>query len=380
MTNTAELALYLHVPFCQRRCGYCSFISYAGRESEIADYVRALATEIRSRKQPDTIVKSIYFGGGTPSLLSVSQIDELLAAIHGCYPIHGDAEITLEANPGTIDTRYLKAIRSAGVNRLSLGMQSLDDAELKFLGRIHTAAEGKQAVEQAREAGFDNLSLDFIYGIPGRYKDDWQRMLDNITGFGASHLSLYALTLEENTALAMKVQRGEVQAPDADAAASEYEMACDVLQSKGYSQYEISNWAIPGAESRHNLVYWQRRPYLGLGVAAHSLLGTKRSANTSDIDLYLAALADNRLPERTVEIINERLALAETLILGLRLNQGICVDDIEVRFGVDLYSLFATEIAELAALGLLENAGEWLKLTARGRLLGNEVFLRFLPS
>jgi oxygen-independent coproporphyrinogen-3 oxidase len=380
MTRTTELALYLHIPFCRRRCDYCSFISYAGRELETPAYVGALATEMRLRREPDTIVKSIYFGGGTPSLLSASQIYELLNVIHDHYPVHGDAEITLEANPGTINTGYLKSIRSSGVNRLSLGIQSLDDAELQFLGRIHTADEGKQSVKQSREAGFDNLSLDFIYGIPGRYKDDWQRMLDEIVRFKASHLSLYALTLEENTALAVKVKRGEVQAPDDDTAALEYEMACELLQSGGYGQYEISNWSLPGAESRHNLVYWQRQPYLGLGVAAHSLLGIERSANTSDIDLYLTALADNRLPERTVEIINDRVALAETLILGLRLNQGITADDIEMRFGVDLYCHFASEIAELTALGLLENAGEWLRLTARGRLLGNEAFLRFLPS
>jgi oxygen-independent coproporphyrinogen-3 oxidase len=194
MTRTTELALYLHIPFCRRRCDYCSFISYAGRELETPAYVGALATEMRLRREPDTIVKSIYFGGGTPSLLSASQIYELLNVIHDHYPVHGDAEITLEANPGTINTGYLKSIRSSGVNRLSLGIQSLDDAELQFLGRIHTADEGKQSVKQSREAGFDNLSLDFIYGIPGRYKDDWQRMLDEIVRFKASHLSLYSLT------------------------------------------------------------------------------------------------------------------------------------------------------------------------------------------
>jgi len=329
---------------------------------------------------PDTTVKSIYFGGGTPSLLSASQIKHLLNTIGKDYRVDDRAEITLEANPGTIDTGYLKALSSAGINRLSLGIQSLNDTELRLLGRIHTAADGLKAIEQSREAGFNNLNLDFIYGIPGRDINEWEHMLHSITDQAAPHLSLYALTLEDDTLLATKIQSGEIPAPDADNAASEYEMACKLLAEAGYQQYEISNWAKPGMESRHNLVYWQREPYLGLGAAAHSMLGQERRANTDNIAAYIKALNNGSLPEATVEIIDEKLALAETIILGLRLNRGISADDIQSLFKVDLYQRFAAQIADLTAFGLLEREGMRLKLTPRGRLLGNEVFWRFLPD
>jgi oxygen-independent coproporphyrinogen-3 oxidase len=376
----ADLALYLHIPYCRHRCNYCSFVSSSGRELEIPLYVQALATEIHLKRMPDATVKSIYFGGGTPSLLPASQIKQLLNTIGKDYRIDDRAEITLEANPGTIDTDYLKALSSAGINRLSLGIQSLDDTELRLLGRIHTAADGLKAIEQSREAGFNNLNLDFIYGIPGRDINEWEHMLHSITDQAAPHLSLYALTLEDDTLLATKIQSGEIPAPDADNAASEYEMACKLLAEAGYQQYEISNWAKPGMESRHNLVYWQRQPYLGLGAAAHSMLGSERRANTSNIERYINALNNGCPPEETVEVIDEKLALAETIILGLRLNRGISADDIQSLFKVDLYQRFATEIADLTAFGLLEREGARLKLTPRGRLLGNEVFWRFLPD
>jgi oxygen-independent coproporphyrinogen-3 oxidase len=278
-----------------------------------------------------------------------------------------------------VDGAYLKAIKDAGVNRLSLGVQSMDEEELKLLGRLHSVAEAKAAVAQAREAGFDNLSLDFIYGIHGRELSAWGGMLDEIIKLGAEHLSLYALTLEEETPMGRAVARGEMAAPDPDQAANEYELAEELLEISGYMQYEISNWARPGHESRHNLAYWQGVPYLGVGVAAHSFLDGKRVANTESLDDYLVALGKGRLPAGTSEVIDCKTGLSEAIIVGLRLNEGISVNDIEERFKVNLGSLFGPEIVELEELGLLQEAGGRLRLTARGRLLGNEVFLRFLP-
>ncbi len=378
MSSVTALSIYVHVPFCRRRCAYCSFVSYAKRETDIPDYARALIEETKLRRIEDSEVKTIYFGDGTPSLLPVEILSRILLTIDEYYKPDDRAEITLEANPGTVSLEYLKAIRSLGINRLSLGVQSLDAAELKLLGRIHTASEARASIREAKEAGFTNLSLDFIYGIPSRSLDTWRKMLGEIVSLGARHLSLYGLTLEEGTPLHERVKNGEIQSPDPDAAASEYELAEEMLERAGYQQYEISNRAKPGFESRHNLAYWKRTPYLGLGVAAHSFLDHKRIANTSDLDEYLSCLANGRLPPQTAEVISEATALSEAIILGLRLNQGVSADDIKAHFSIDLYSRFANEIAELVSLGLLECLEDRIKLTPRGRLLGNEVFMRFL--
>jgi oxygen-independent coproporphyrinogen-3 oxidase len=311
-------------------------------------------------------------------LLPVRNLGNILNAIREIYPILEDAELTLEANPGTISPEYLKSILSLGINRLSLGIQSLDDSELNLLGRIHSAAEGKKALLQAREAGFNNISIDFIYGIPGRTPDKWNSVLREIVNLGAQHISLYGLTLEENTPMFERVQRGEINAPDQDTSASEYEIACDILAACGYRQYEISNWALPGYESRHNLACWQRLPYLGLGVAAHSFLDSRRIANSNDLDEYLKSLPEGKPVSHTVEVIDQPAAFSEALFLGLRLNKGVDANDINAEFSIDLYSRFAGEIEELVSLGLLEREGSRIKLTPRGRLLGNEVFIRFL--
>jgi len=375
----SQLALYLHIPFCLRRCHYCSFTSTAGRTSEIPAYVRAVINEIGLRRQPAQ-VNTIYFGGGTPSLLEHLQVADILAAIRTNFTVAKGAEITLEANPGTVNREYLRLLRLQGINRLSLGVQSLDEDELKLLGRAHSAEEGTNAVRQARAEGFTNLSLDFIYGVPGRSIKAWREMLGGIVNLGAEHLSLYALSIEEGTALAEAVESGLITPPDQDAVAGEYDLACEVLARAGYVQYEISNWARPGYESRHNMTYWTGGEYLGLGYGAHSYLNGVRSTGEGGLDEYLAALGAGRLTELTAEKLSPRAALGEALMLGLRLNAGVGADDIRARFGIDLQGYFQGEIAELTALGLLEAAEGRLRLTPRGRLLGNEVFLRFLPA
>ena len=374
-----DLALYFHIPFCRRRCCYCSFASTAGREADIPNYIQAIINEIGLRRRRQTQVKTIYFGGGTPSLLTIPQVKKILAAVRENYAVAKNAEITLEANPGTIDDNYLHLLREGGVNRLSIGMQSLDDAELKFLERVHTVAEAIESIGGARRAGFTNLSLDFIYGVPGRKNGQWSAMLKNIIDLKAEHLSLYALSLEEGTALAGAAERGEVAIPDPDTTAQEYELACILLEQAGYRQYEISNWARPGYKSRHNLTYWTGGDYIGLGWGAHSFLGGARYTGTDDLDGYLETLGARRLNEQRAEKLEPAVALGEAMMLGLRLNVGVGMDDIKARFKIDLQEHFRAEIAELAALGLVEWQEGRLKLTLRGRLLGNEVFIRFLP-
>ena len=370
-------AVYIHLPFCRRKCGYCSFVSCAGRERDIPAYVDALCREIAARGS-GAAVPSVFFGGGTPSLLSVAQVARILGTVRRhCAPA-GDAEISLEANPATIDEAQLAGLREAGVGRLSIGVQRFDDGELAFLGRLHTAEEAREAVAAARRAGFDNLNLDLIYGLPGDSLDSWRRSLETAVDLGPEHLSLYALTLEPDTPLGRAVEAGEIAAPDPDVAADQYERAEDVLAAAGYGHYEISNWARPGRACRHNLVYWDNGNYLGFGVAAHSSVDGRRFANTGDLDEYLAAggLAPLALDER----LDETVRRAETVILGLRQGRGIHLAEMSRRLGVDLTEEYRGQFGDMTAAGLLEQVAGRLRLTRRGRLLGNEVFWRLLPE
>ena len=375
-----DIALYIHFPFCRRRCSYCSFVSYQGRESDIPEYVKALKKELVLRAAGQR-VSSIYFGGGTPSLLSPEQIHELLSVIPSHFTVDEASEVTLEANPGTVDEPYLADIMKLGINRLSLGVQSLDDGELALLDRIHTASEAGDAVRLARNAGFTNLSLDLIYGLPGQTLSSWHRTLDELIGLSPEHISLYPLTLETDAPMRLAIQRAEVPPIDPDLTADQYELAQDTLAAHGYHHYEISNWAKGGYECRHNLVYWHNLPYLGIGIAAHSYIHGHRLANTTDLDSYLNAFSSNLPPAWELdEEIGPELQLSETVILGLRLSEGVCLEGIRSRFGIDLLKHYSQQVDETAALGLLEYSGQRIRLTRRGRLLGNEVFWRFLPG
>ena len=377
---TNEIALYAHFPFCQSRCHYCSFVSFAGREADIPAYVNALEEELTQRAKGEHL-SSIFLGGGTPSLLSADQLGRILAKVRTLFSVGKAAEISLEANPGTVDERYLAAARQFGINRLSLGVQSLDDIILVRLGRTHTAAQAHQAVRFARNSGFTNLSLDLIYGIPGQSLTDWQGMLKEAVRLDPEHLSLYPLSLEDDVPLSRAIRSGELPAVDLDCTAEQYEAAEDYLASEGYRHYEISNWARDGVECRHNMVYWRCTSYLGIGVASHSYIDGHRQANTHDLDAYLRMFQLGELyrPEADEEITPE-IELWEAIAMGLRLSQGIEFANIRDRFGVDLISRYGQEIDELLHLGLLETDGQGLRLTQRGRLLGNEVFWRFLPQ
>ena len=376
-----DISLYIHVPFCRRKCPYCSFVSYDYREADIPLYLSALKNEL-IRRAGGECIRSIYFGGGTPSLLPAEHIGDLLSAISSLFTVDEAAEITIEANPGTVNEAYLTSIRKLGANRLSLGVQSMNDRELALLGRIHTAAEAREAVRFARSSGFDNLSLDLIYGLPGQTLADWQHSLDEAIAMGPEHLSLYALTLEADTLMWRAAKEGSLPDIDPDLSADQYELAEDSLAAQGYGHYEISNWARPGHECRHNLTYWRNLPYLGVGVAAHSCLDGHRMANTGSLDKYMADFSGKLsplLPELDEEIGPE-LALAETVILRLRLSEGVYADDIRHRFGIDILTHYGRQVEEMVVAGLMERTDGNIKLTRRGRLLSNEVFWRFLPG
>ncbi|MDD5092942.1 MAG: radical SAM family heme chaperone HemW [Dehalococcoidia bacterium] len=373
-------ALYIHLPFCQSRCSYCSFVSFAGRNADIPAYVDAVEEELSQRARGERL-GSIFFGGGTPSLLSPDLLGRIMARIRALFHVEGSAEITLEANPGTVDEDHLRALRKLSVNRLSLGVQSLDDETLVRLGRIHSAAQAIESVQFARKAGFTNVSLDLIYGVPGQPLGRWMDVLKESVRLGPEHLSLYPLTLEGDVPLTRAIQKGELPPTNPDHAAEQYEAAQDYLASEGYVHYEISNWAREGAECRHNMVYWRCMSYLGIGVAAHSYLDGHRFANTNDLDAYLKVfrLGERYRPE-TDEEITPAIGIWEAIAMGLRLSEGVRFDDMRERFGVDVLSRFGRQIEETVDSGLLEISDDGFRLTRRGRLLGNEVFWRFLPE
>jgi oxygen-independent coproporphyrinogen-3 oxidase len=402
--------LYLHIPFCHRRCSYCDFNTYANMEDRIEAYVDALCREIAARAEgwgraapgrPDELrtlaqplaradlLPTVFFGGGTPSLLSLGQLERILRAADALVPL-GGAEVTLEANPGTVLGRdYLRGLRDLGVNRISMGVQSLHDPTLRVLGRIHTAAEAQASFADARAAGFRRINLDFIFGLPGQTLEQWDATLREIAAWGADHFSLYSLILEPSTPLHAQVTAGRVSVPDDDAAGEMYELAMERLPEAGLVQYEISNWAtgagepggtprVPRQACHHNLAYWLNADYLACGAGAHGHAAAQRYADVLGIDAYIAEVRAGRLPTAETTLLSQRDICAETMMMGLRLNVGVGFAHFRERCGVGLEQVYAAELAELAELGLLERDALAVRLTPRGRLLGNQVFERFL--
>ncbi len=383
------LSLYLHIPFCRQKCTYCDFNTYAGLEDSYSIFTDALCREIRlmgaHRNRP--AVKTIFIGGGTPTVLTIAQLGAILQACFDAFAVQTDAEITSEANPGTVDEAYLRALLGLGVNRLSFGAQSFNPAVLTMLGRLHSAGEIGETVTSARRAGAQNLNLDLIYGLPNQTLKLWQDTLQQAIALEPDHLSLYSLTLERGTALRAQVVRGELPPPDGDLAADMYETADALLTAAGYRQYEISNWAKPGFACAHNLTYWRNQPYLGMGAGAHSFSAGKRWWNVRPVPRYVEMVSavgesHHAHPAQVgFEPIGRRLEMGETMMLGLRLiEEGVSLASFEARFGVSVGEVFGSTVEKLKALGLLEQDGQRLKLTPAARLVGNQVFAEFLPD
>jgi oxygen-independent coproporphyrinogen-3 oxidase len=391
------LSLYIHIPFCSLKCSYCDFNSYANLEHLVPDFTRALCQEMRlwSPAMAGRPVPTVFFGGGTPSLMPLGELEAIFAAMRENFALDPDAEVTIEANPGTVDLDYLRGLVALGANRLSFGVQSFHDDELIALDRIHTAAEAKQGYAWAREAGFRRVNLDLIYGLPEQPLERWQETLEQAIALAPDHLSLYALTVEEGTKLAYDIDHGRVPEPDSDMQATMYEWSQRRLAGAGYVQYEISNWARPGEECRHNLVYWRNGDWLGLGPGAHSHLDGARFADVYSPKQYISLVGEagrrelpggarqliRALPQVTfVDETSRELQMADTVILALRLNEGLDVAAFEARFGATLEAAYGQQIAELTSLGLLERADGRLRLTDGGRYVANEVFVRLLPD
>jgi oxygen-independent coproporphyrinogen-3 oxidase len=390
-------SLYFHIPFCRHRCAYCDFNTYAGQEKAIPAYVGALISELTGVAQlyaGRLPVHTIFFGGGTPSLLPIEEFEKLIGEINATYDLQNNYEFTIEANPGTVSDTYLKQLYNLGVNRISFGMQSALPYELRQLERQHTPEDVANAVKWAREAGFRQINLDLIYGLPDQVVESWDKTLDFALDLKPEHLSLYSLTIEEGTPLNRWVSRGLVSEPDADRAADMYELASSRLEGEGYTQYEISNWALAGDDQdilacRHNVQYWRNLPYLGFGAGAHGSANGYRTANVKGIAHYMRRCFKGRwesFPRSpandSVTFIDQATEIKETMMVGLRLVQeGVADSDFRSRFGLSLMDVYAREIRDLIGLRLLEwNEGEGsrLRLTRKGRLLGNQVFIRFI--
>ena len=381
------VSLYLHIPFCHTRCYYCDFNTYAGILPLREPYVRALLSEIalageqaRYADGSARRARTIFFGGGTPSLLTVAQVRRLLNACRAAFALDEDAEITLEANPGALTCEQLVGLREAGINRLSLGSQSFDAQLLKTLGRIHTPEEISGAVHSARAAGFTSINLDFMFGLPGQHMHHWQETLEQALALRPEHLSLYSLIIEEGTPFFDWTRDGRIIPGDEDLCADMYEYADERLQAAGYVNYEISNWALPGHQSRHNLTYWRNLPYIGMGAGAHSFFAGKRFSNERDPQRYINTLKKRRLPGVESETIEKAQEMSETAFLALRTAEGLHLPTFEERFATPFASFAGNRLQLVEEAGLLEHSGDWLRLSKRGRLLGNEVFLRLLPE
>ena len=394
----AGMALYIHVPFCQTKCPYCDFNTYQGIEELIAPYLESLTTELVlwGRVLDCPTVSTIFLGGGTPSYLPQGSIGRILVTVQGAFQVKPGAEITAEANPDDLDQGAAAALLDQGVNRLSIGVQSLDNDLLALLGRRHDARQAIDAYQAAGRAGFSNVNLDLMYGLPRQTMEQWQDTCRQLVSLRPNHISLYCLTLEEGTPLQLWVKQGKLPDPDPDLAADMYQYAEELLAKAGYHHYEISNWAMNGLDSQHNLAYWLNRPYLGVGPGAHSRLGHHRFWNISSPKTYIAQVkrwSENH-PRSFSSIdqpglqsvcqvggqehINADLAAAETMFLGLRLLDGIDLTEASAQVGTDLAAKYRPQIKELLTLDLLEWEGNRLRLTKDSYLIANQVFTRFL--
>jgi oxygen-independent coproporphyrinogen-3 oxidase len=378
--------VYLHIPFCKSRCSYCDFATDVYKRGEIVDrYVDALTSEIlaaHDEKNPpanaggsDLSIDTIYFGGGTPSLLTPLQLEKILSAVDKQFAVQPEIELTVEMNPATVTLEKLKDYRSLGVNRASFGVQTFDDTELKRLARGHNAEDARMTFRLLRDAGFENISFDLIAGLPRQTLADWERNLDEALTLQPEHLSLYLLEIHDGTPLATQVRDGRQPMPDEDLAAEMYELMLDKVTAAGYAQYEISNFARTGFESRHNTKYWRLEPVYGFGVSAHSFDGSQRYANERDTAKYVSLIEGSG----GAEVMREQIdAASEFIFLGLRLNKGIDAAEYKTHFGIDLHEKYSAELKEIRDAGLIETDGRNFHLTRRGMLFSNEVFRVFI--
>ncbi len=384
--DTEPMGLYIHVPFCTGRCNYCGFVSYPYDSGTASAYADAVVREIHLRAEigRDRAVynrltaDTIYFGGGTPSLLSPSQIERMVNACRSAYRVTDSPEITLEVNPGTIDRHDLIEMRQLGVDRISLGIQSVHDNELAAMGRRHTADEAFRTYEAVRTAGLDNVSVDLVAGYPGQTLESFMESLRTVLNLSPEHISVYLLEVKEGTQLEQAIRGQLLPAPDDDLQADMYEALCETLTSSGYEHYEISNFGKPHRQARHNLKYWQDSIYLGFGAGAHGMTGRARYANHSDFESYVTCLLERALPHDTLHNLSPFDRFRDALIMRLRLSRGANLKTMGDRYHIDAVRFAEHTLTRLLDSDLLAYKGRALKLTRRGMLLSNIIFSRWV--
>lgn len=367
--------IYVHIPFCRKACTYCDF-HFSTNLSRKGDLAQAIALEAELRKGffPDSSpLDTLYFGGGTPSLLDHEELRVVLDALHRHFSFRQDFEFTLECNPDDLDERVLGMLSEAGVNRLSIGVQSFREPDLKLMNRSHDAGQARESIELARKMGFDNLTVDLIYGIPGLSDGEWKENVRTLIEMGAPHVSAYALTVEEKTVLERQVEKGAVEMPSDEVYQGQYLALVELLEAAGYEHYELSNFALPGWRSRHNSSYWFGEPYLGLGPSAHSFQGTNRSWNVANNARYLKAVEKGELPVEEEEKLTEKERGNEYLLTRMRLREGLKLEVFQKAFGRDLMGENGKYILKQVDEGNAEMENGWLRLTPKGLLLSNAI-------
>ncbi|GBC77269.1 Oxygen-independent coproporphyrinogen-III oxidase-like protein YqeR [bacterium HR08] len=370
--------IYVHVPFCPYKCAYCDFDSGVHPQETVAAYVAALREEIARAGVETLSVDTIYFGGGTPSLLDPDVLGELLHTVRRTFAVRPEVEITLEANPGTITAEKARAFRALGVNRVSLGAQTFEEGELRRLGRRHTVEQIGESAALLRAAGMENLNLDLIIGIPGQTLTSWERTMDRAFSLRPTHLSVYLLEVHDGTPLAAQLAHGRMVEPDETLTVTMYYRFLERAEEEGYEQYEISNFCRPGFASRHNLKYWSDEPYLGFGCSAHSYDFRERRRNLATPQAYIAAMRERGEAVAGRIAMTERRRIEEALMLGLRRRSGVNLSAFRERYGVEVLDLYGDRLAPLGEAGLIEISGGWLRLTRRGLIVANEVFAVFV--
>ena len=373
--NRTPLELYIHIPFCIQKCQYCDFLSGPSDQITRDRYIEALLAEIQAVQGAEAYeIVSVFIGGGTPSVLKAEAIASIMETIQKKFCFSPDAEITIESNPGTVDSAKLKAYRKAGINRLSLGLQSTDPEELKMLGRIHTYEEFQQSYQWAREAGFQNINIDLMFAIPGQTGEAWKAHLRQTAELNPEHISAYSLIVEEGTPFAER----DLDLPDEETEYQMYEDTAEILAEYGYRQYEISNYAKDGYACRHNIGYWKRTEYLGLGLGASSLFEGRRFSNTRDMQEYLKFSGNTDRIRKDVTELSRKDQIEEFMYLGLRMTEGISEADFEQNFGQKLENIYGSVLQKYKETGFLEKTGMNWRFTRKGIHVSNHILAEFL--
>ncbi len=374
------LSIYIHIPFCKSKCSYCDFNSYAGMEELIPAYFNALKRDLAQYEDDfdKYIIKTVFFGGGTPSIVDADLIYDYLMNLRSSFEFDNEAEISIECNPGTLQRQSLSIYKEAGINRISLGLQCWQNELLKKLGRIHTAEDFERTLTNVKNAGFTNFNADLIFGIPGQTMEEWKETLEKVVSLEVPHLSCYSLSIEEGTQFGEMHKRGELPEQDDEIDRDMYHYTVNMLRDKGYKHYEISNFAKPRFECRHNLVYWRCGRYIGLGAGAHSYFNYSRYNNKEGIKEYIETLDAGSSPAENFEAIDIGEQRAEYMIVGLRTEEGIDMKDFKDRFGTDVMTVYGTEINKLIERGLLVIGNTKIYLSETGLDLANQVFVEFI--